>query len=215
MKSKLFNVLVFAVGAAVGSAVTWKIVKSKYERIVQEEIESVKDAFANLNNNEPVSSNDAEVEPSQNGATKQINWEELEDLDKSELEEDFTAADRMEYARIANNYTSEKGGASDMATDGARDPYVIAPYDFGELDGYDQIELTYYEGDDTLEDEEYNVITNRNELIGANSLFTFGEYEEDAVFVRNDRLKADFQILKDYRSYEEARGIGPEQVSDE
>lgn len=215
MKSKLFNVLVFTVGAAVGSAVTWKVMKTRYERIVQEEIESIKDAFSDLPTTpKEASEGDSEDDESQpKTKTKQINWEELEDLD--EEEEDFTADDRMKYAHIANKYASEKGGANDMATDGARDPYVIAPYDFGELDGYDQIELTYYEGDDTLEDEEYNVITNRNELIGAESLFTFGEYEEDAVFVRNERLKADFQILKDYRSYAEARSIGPDQVDDE
>ena len=214
MKSKLFNVLVFAVGAAVGSAVTWKIVKSRYERIVQEEIESIKDAFADLPVHEPAATDDTKTNTRQNGVTKQIDWSELEDRDRSEVAKAFTAAERIEYARITDKYTSEKGGANDMATDGARDPYVIAPYDFGELDGYDQVELTYYEGDDILEDEEYNVINNRNELIGADSLFTFGEYEEDAVFVRNERLKTDFQILKDYGTYSEARNIGPGRVTD-
>ena len=44
MKCKFINVLVFAAGAAIGSAVTWKVVKTKYERFAQEEIESVKEA---------------------------------------------------------------------------------------------------------------------------------------------------------------------------
>ena len=96
-----------------------------------------------------------------------------------------------------------------------RAPYVIAPYDFGELDGYNQIELTYYEGDDTLEDDEYNIITDRDELLGPKALTTFGEYEDDAVFVRNERLRTDFQILKDTRTYKEARSVGPDQVDDE
>ena len=96
----------------------------------------------------------------------------------------------------------------------AEKPYVISPYDFGELDGYNQIELTYY-ADGTLEDDEGNIITDVDELVGQDSLFTFGEYEEDAVFVRNERLETDFQILKDYRTYEEARSIGPNQVDDE
>ena len=95
------------------------------------------------------------------------------------------------------------------------EPYVISPYDFGDLDEYAQIELTYYEGDDILEDDEYNIITDRDELIGPKALFTFGEYEDDAVFVRNERLRTDFQILKDYRSYTEARSISPSQVDDE
>ena len=93
-------------------------------------------------------------------------------------------------------------------------PYVISPYDFGELDGYSQVELTYY-ADGTLEDEDYNIVTDVDELIGSDSLLTFGEYEDDAVFVRNDRLRADFQILKDYRTYEDARRVGPDQVDDE
>lgn len=93
-------------------------------------------------------------------------------------------------------------------------PYVISPYDFGEIDEYSQIELTYY-ADGTLEDDEGNIVTDGDELIGEDSLNTFGEYEDDAVFVRNERLMTDFQILKDYRTYEEARSVGPNQVDDE
>ena len=46
MKSTLNNVLIFAVGAAIGSAATWYFVKTKYERIAQEEIDSVKEEFS-------------------------------------------------------------------------------------------------------------------------------------------------------------------------
>ena len=95
-----------------------------------------------------------------------------------------------------------------------KEPYVISPYDFGELDDYSQVELTYY-ADGTLEDEDYNIVTDADELIGRDSLYTFGEYEDDAVFVRNERLRADFQILKDYRTYAEARSVGPSKVDDE
>ena len=96
----------------------------------------------------------------------------------------------------------------------AKAPYVIAPYDFGELDDYRKFELTYY-ADGVLEDEDYNIINDSEELIGRDSLNTFGEYEDDAVFVRNEALRSDFQILKDYRTYAEARSIGPNQVDDE
>ena len=46
MNCKFTNVLLFAAGAAIGSAVTWKVVKTKYDRLIQEEIDSVKEAFA-------------------------------------------------------------------------------------------------------------------------------------------------------------------------
>ena len=95
-----------------------------------------------------------------------------------------------------------------------KEPYVISPYDFGEIDEYSQIELTYY-ADEILEDDEYNIVTNIDEIIGSKALTTFGEYEDDSVFVRNERLCADFQILKDPRTYAEARSIGPNRVGNE
>ena len=213
MKCKFINVLVFAAGAAIGSAVTWRIVKTKYERIAQEEIESVKDAYADMIANLQEQVDDYttmdEAEEWHDRASK-IDWSDFEDLD--EEEDDEPDNDLNDYARLVNQYNNEKGGAEDMA----KEPYVISPYDFGELDGYSQVELTYY-ADGTLEDEDYNIVADAevDELIGRDSLYTFGEYEDDAVFVRNERLRADFQILKDYRTYAEARSVGPNQVDDE
>lgn len=203
MNSKFINVFVFAVGAAIGSAVTWKIVKTRYDRIIAEEIESVKKAFADVDTDscddvEP----DADDEVGMPERPRQINWAELEDLDEDE-------SDMTEYSRIVENYTSEKGGAINMANE----PKVISPYEFGELDGYHQIELTYY-ADGVLEDDEGNIVEDGEELLGPDALNSYGQYEEDAVFVRNDKLRTDFQILRDYSTYDEARSTGPRRVGD-
>jgi hypothetical protein len=219
MNYKFINALMFAAGAAIGSVVTWKIVKSRYERIAQEEIDSVKAAFndrlAELQGDDDETTHEDESDE-QHECAGQINWDELEDLEEDDESPD---EDLREYARIVERYSDrekidadikKKGGANNMA----REPYVISPYDFGEIDGYKQFELTYY-ADNILEDEDYNIVTDADELIGPDALMTFGEYEDDAVFVRNERLRADFQILKDYRTYDEARTIGPGQVDDE
>ena len=95
-----------------------------------------------------------------------------------------------------------------------KEPYVISPDDFASLDGYNVVELTYYM-DGILEDEDYHIVTDADALIGPKALTTFGEYEDDAVFVRNERLETDFQILMDYRTYDEARRVGPSQVDNE
>lgn len=214
MSCKFINVLMFAAGAAIGSAVAWKVVKTKYERIAQEEIESVKEAYADMvaNLQEQVDdySTMDEAEEWTDRASK-IDWSDLEDLDEEDEDESEPDDDDLNaYTRLVEQYTNKKGGAEDMT----KEPYVISPYDFGELDNYSQVELTYY-ADGTLEDEDYNIVTDVDELIGRDSLYTFGEYEDDAVFVRNERLRADFQILKDYRTYAEARSVGPNQVDDE
>lgn len=208
MNCKFINVLMFAAGAAIGSAVTWKVVKAKYEKIVQEEIKSIKEAFGDQQtHDQEQDEHDAEDED-----VEQISWDDLEDLNEG-ADENCLDDDMDEYALLASIYAEEneeKGGAIAMA----KPPYVISPYDFGELDDYKKFELTYY-SDGVLEDEDYAIVTDHEELIGPDALNTFGEYEDDAVFVRNEKLCADFQILKDYRSYEEARSVGPKQVDDE
>ena len=220
MNCKFINVLMFAAGAAIGSAVTWKIVKDKYERIVQEEIVSIKEAFSNAHNDtkEQEETPEEDENPDEHHDRPecygQINWDELEDLDEEELEEpDYNRSvedDVKEYENLISNYTNEKGGADTMS----REPYVISPDDFASLDGYHVVELTYYL-DGVLEDDEYHIVTDADELIGPKALTTFGEYEDDAVFVRNERLRTDFQILMDYRTYDEAKTVGPKQVDNE
>lgn len=199
MNCKFTNVIMFAVGAVVGSAATWMILKSKYEQRVQEEIESVKEAFIEMDRSDEQTEEDSEDEEEEASEEyHQVNWEELEDLDE-ELDE---------YADLTNLYSSEKGGAEKVET---QDPYVIEPMEFGEADGYKTVSLTYY-ADGILEDNKHKIVTNVDELIGKGSLDTFGDYEEDSVFVRNPRLRTDFEILKDYNTYEEATGNTPDRV---
>lgn len=221
MNCKMFNAFMFTAGAVIGSVVTWKIAKTRYEKIVQEEIDSVKETFASYFTNgeeasdDDFSETDDEERPSY---TKQIDWSDFEDLDEDDQaeEDEYQAdeADWAEYAALTNNYNNRKGGAESMNMPVGRAPYVIDPDEFASLDDWNQVSLTYY-ADDILEDESYNIVHDRDELLGPKALTTFGEYEEDSVFVRNERLKTDFEILKDPRTYDEARSIGPDQVDDE
>lgn len=203
MNCRFINALMFTAGAAIGSVVTWKILESKYEQRMQEEIETVKEALIAMNNAcEESTDEETEDEEASSDDYHQVNWDELEDLNEEEDEE------LEEYAELTNLYSNEKGGAEKVRV---KKPYVISPYDFGELDGYRKIDLTYY-ADGILEDDDGEIVTDVDELIGEGSLNTFGEYEDDAVFVRNERLQTDFEILKDYRTYEEATGNSPNQV---
>lgn len=207
MNCKVINAIVFAVGAAIGSAVTYAVMKPKYERIIQEEVDAFKKDFVECMVEMQTVSDEEESEDEDEDRPSQINWDELEDLDEEELEEIDPEEELAEYEAIARHYTNEEGGAVEVA----KNPYVISPFDFGELDGYKQISLTYY-ADGVLEDDDQEIVRDVDELIGVGSLNTFGEYEDDSVFVRNERLRVDFEILKDYRTYEEATGNSPDQV---
>ena len=106
------------------------------------------------------------------------------------------------------NYSALGGSAEKLETNDKEgepvdEPYVISPNDFGELDGYETISLTYY-ANGVLTDDQDNIIDNVDEVIGMEALSHFGEYEDDSVFVRNDERKCDYEILLDYRSYEDS-----------
>lgn len=109
-------------------------------------------------------------------------------------------ADRENYGR----YVRKLGYSEKDSPDPVQEPRVISPDEFGEMDEYDQISLTYYADGTVADDSERAMSADEiEETIGRDSLGHFGEYEEDSVFVRNDRLKADYEILKDERTYAE------------
>lgn len=208
MSYRLINILAFTVGAAIGSAVTYYVAKKQYDKIINEEIESIKESFKGDGSKDSYSYFDSIQNGDSNGESFDENQMDINDFINTDNENSETVSsvdkrkiDVIEYSNLTKNYSGEKGGEDGNMSD---EPYVISPYEFGENDEYYQFELTYY-SDGILEDEDGSIVEDVEETIGSKALFTFGEYEDDAVFVRNDKLKADFQILKDNRTYEEAR----------
>lgn len=92
-------------------------------------------------------------------------------------------------------------------------PYIISPEEFGDIDEYEKISLTYY-ADQILADENDGLIENIDDVVGFDSLSSFGEYEDDSVFVRNDRLMCDYEILLDQRKYMDVIKSMPREVDD-
>ena len=180
MKRNMLNVLLFIAGAATGSVVTWKLVETKYARIAQEEIDSVKEAFAR----------DQKGDDENGTSDEEEEAEDLEDPDPSDEEyEEYIEAVRT------LGYIHEEGGAM-MGSK----PYVIPPEEFGEKEDYGTETLIYYK-DSVLADDMGHRIEDVEAMVGVESLTHFGEYEEDAVHVRNDLHKTDYEILKDEDFY--------------
>jgi len=129
----------------------------------------------------------------------------------AECEDIIKKARYTNYSDIAeSNNEDAKGGAESMPEKTDR-PYVIPPEEFGELHGYETISLTYY-ADNVLADELDELVEDVDDVVGLDSLKTFGRYEDDSVFVRNDRLKADYEILADLRNYSD---VVPSSVSED
>lgn len=183
------HILAFALGAAVGTAASWRILKVKYEQIAQEEIDSVKGYYSekyaqNIRNEE------TQTEEEANSANDAENK-----LDKK-YSDYSTVLDENQYSRASYKVEKKTTGIPGEA------PYVIAPEEFGEMDGYSTISITYY-ADRVLADDADHIINDVDDTVGFDSLTHFGEYEDDSVFVRNDRRKCDYEILLSQRKYSE------------
>lgn len=93
---------IFVTGIVLGSAITWNYAKTKYAKIADEEIASVKAAFKSEKSNE-----DSDI------------CEEKNDIEK------------MEELAIANRYVTHDKVIKKEETD-MNEPYVISPDDFDE-----------------------------------------------------------------------------------
>ena len=189
MNKTLISAIMFATGAAIGSLVTWKVVETKYSRIAQEEIDSVKEAF---------SRKDEEL-------NKRV--EEVKATQQSMADQAKSKPNVMAYASVLadsgyTNYAKPEPNESPSqdSHDPVEKPYVIHPDEFGEMDDYETFSLSYY-SDGVVADDNDDLVDDIDEVIGLDSLKHFGEYEDDSVFVRNDRLKCDYEILLDQRRY--------------
>lgn len=97
---------------------------------------------------------------------------------------------------------------------GSEVPYVISVDEFLDSNDHDKVSLTYYDGEDTqvLADERDAVITKITPLLGDDFLVRFGERSGDKniVYIRNERLEKDIEVVLNERSYAEVvQGIKP------
>lgn len=208
MNCKLFSVVSFAVGAAIGSAVTWKLVKSKYEQIAQEEIDDVRvyykkklEAFEEDETEELPQNNDT----TPTGYTKLTN-------DKPDIMEYAAIIKNLGYAdREDDQVEDEEEKYVEEEEDSMKDePYVISAEEFDEI-GYDTETLTYF-ADGVLTDWYNEPVDNPDEMVGSETLAKFDELADgDTVFVRNDNHATDYEIQRDYRNYKD---VFPESTED-
>ena len=201
MKNTPINVLMFVMGAAVGSLVTWKFVKTKYERIAQEEIDSVKETWGRLGHEDSDSEDDIQCE------------EEEEEDPGVDLDD---ASVMTDYAALARKYNRSSEESSENSEEGGGDdevpyingPQVITPDEYGDGNfDHDLYCLTYY-SDNVLADD-WHVKYDIDETIGLESLDHFGDYTDEVVHVRNERLRGDYEVVRDYRTYREVVAANP------
>ena len=184
MNNKIVGFMMFAVGATIGSVATWMVIKTKYERIADEEIESIREVY---------SKKEAAMKENQEPVAEKPSIYEM----KAYLE----CIKENNYGNKKDDEEENEEGENDMNDS----PYVISPEEFGNVDDHICVYLSYY-ADGVLADDWGTEVIDPEEEVGPNIVSHFGEYEEDTVFVRNEKLKVDYEICRDLRTFAEVIG---------
>ena len=194
------NILIFIGGATIGSVVTWKLIEKHYKDLADEEIASVIDTFKRKYERTPEENASKTVRDSYSdevqipGEIDKINYSNISKKegykgdDKENENTNFSINEKVE--EIPEDYIV---------------PYIIRPEDFGSKLDYGTKSLTLY-SDDVITDEVDNPY-DPDKLIGTGVtklIFdNIGEYEDDAIHIRDEYNEMDYEILKDERPFGE------------
>lgn len=104
--------------------------------------------------------------------------------------------------------SSNEAGRSEDA------PYVLHQDEyFADEKGYRQTQLTYYAGDDILTDD-HQVPIYDTSILG-NYVFGQGASDPDSVYIRNDKLKAEYEVVREHTHYQVAvMGLHAEEMAE-
>lgn len=180
------------VGTVIGGGIGWYLSQKKYTKIANEAIDEAKKEY-------DAAMEKAGVKPKRVFRKKVVDEAPAEEkplVEKSSIQSEIEKHGYADY--------------SSMSIPSHDEPYVISPNEFGEIEDYNKITLTFY-ADKIVADENNEMMddTEIRQSIGFESLGHFGEYEDDSVFVRNDRLKTDYEILLDEENYADVYGRRP------
>lgn len=214
------NVFIFLGGAAIGSLITWKYVETKYKKLAEEEIASVKELYKEklaeksefnkqkveeIKNNYPCGTDEKDIQK------KEVdkNNEELEKIinnqkyvtgtDYAEEDKESVQVEDLEDDLNDEDYIVPV----EVGPTKPEPPYIITEDEFGEF-GNEEQTLIFY-SDSVLADEDDDVITDPESVIG-NALIEFNNPMTERVFVRDEAQEIDYIILRSEKTYSEVCG---------
>lgn len=216
--------LIFIGGAAVGGAVVYLCMKGWMEKQIEEQVADVKRVYysddqdaGEIETEETPKEESKTVEVMDPEVAKKLSIENMKKkdnlfhveklIDDNGYRTNYNAFSKPMPEEEISDMDDDDDDDDDLGYDHPREgledrPYTISQDEF--INGnkfYDKTTLNFYD-DGILEDEiTEEIIEDIDAAIGRDSLTKFGEYEEDVVFVRNDRLSTDYEVVRQYRDF--------------
>ena len=210
------------IGAVSGFYYAQKRAEFKYSEIAATEIAEAKDFYSRLNKkaqfstpesaakNLGVSQETVKPNPKQEKAVEAMirykgDGEVIEDVSK-EMEEPVFTQNIFEEAQLHAEDDFDYAEEQKVRDEDPSLPYVVSLEEYMENESdHHQVSLTFFAGDDVLTDEKDQPIDDVEHTIGETSLTRFGRGSKDSkiVYVRNDKIDLDFEVILSKGSYTE------------
>lgn len=105
------------------------------------------------------------------------------------------------HVNVFENNVDDWDHEAELSTRTDQEPYIIHQDEYFADDvGFHQSTITYYEGDDILVDEQDVPIYNHTSVVGE-LRFGHGSKDPNVLYVRNERLKGEYEILRSKGHY--------------
>jgi gas vesicle protein len=209
------------IGASVGYFVAKRRLEAKYAQMAEDEIDTIRDLyFEKTKKLEKFQAEKPALEEvvSKYTSEEQTVIDEVAEAEQEELEAEEETEPEIVRKNIFHTPSPFEFPGWDWDTERElRDethgqvPYVLHRDEYFHNDkAWDQMSLTYFEGDDTLVDDQDTPVDDQDAMVGLGNLTKFGHGSGDpnTVYVRNEELQLEMEIVhSDDKFSEQRRGI--------
>lgn len=220
MNSKVFSLLSFVVGAAVGAGATFVYMKEQNRKQVLNEVSAMDEYYSKReqveDTEEVVSKSAVDISGKENEYyvsnipvkkvtnTDSIDYSKITKKPSKDVSNDDKSDDGIEFEIWKDGGDNVDPVAKELLKDEEEDVFEIIEYDdFLNKPGYEAENLIAY-SDDILAVDGSNKLTDVNSTIGSRALAKLGTEEDAVIFVRNNKNKVEYEVIRSTLTYQEA-----------
>lgn len=204
-------ILGFGLGLGTGLLIVKKRLETKYDEIAKREIAEAKQFYSILHKKDDYDTPESAVESLGRTAAEAI--VRYQGAEPTRVVEDVSLVDipidpdDMGTMEVVDGDPLEDFDYDEEIKNRVPGvPYVISHDEYMEAESeHSQVTVTYFEGDGVLIDERDQPIDDIDETVGLDNLERFGVGSKDnkIVYIRNDKLDIDFEVVQSMNKYSE------------